>query len=984
MGIHSDERLKISVAQKKAIRLYNKSQVPQVGHKHIRQWFKEGYGTVLPFSTISNILSSKFDHLDQLGSNHDDAKRCRPPKYPDLEIALAECIGRMKAAGIDLTGIVLLNTAHELWPNIPAYRGLPIPALSGGWVEKFKARHRIKLRSLQVEAASTRASKTARNLGPMDLSPTGDGKLGTGVSATHHITDSPSQRTIESIRMRIMAYSQNDIFTMSETELFWRLVPNATQLQELSSQSRIDCKERITVALSCNASGSQRLPPYVVGHYSSPRSFHAPGNDIKSLNCLYSSNRLAWMTVSEWRAWIKWFDGMIDRPVLLILDPHKSHEVACTNLSDMYTLRNTEIIFLPANVSSMSSPFELGIFQNFKALYRKTLLSFISEFYQQGDLEGLLPSPVANVRSFMDFDPRGISQDVQYIDQIDDPQRAINLYTSLYWIQKAWMMDLNQSTITQAWSRSTLMGEVKDTMNDTSPTSAYPMAMILGTESPSASSDMSRSASVISQGVLREISRLTQSIRATTASLDFMGDVTEVLNAEYYIYPAEEVVLENVDDFIELSTAQFFETETDLGDDPIYVIAPVTQRDADRAVKLLLNFEEQRPDSSVRYMQFLAEYKDMISQRSSQPTTQLTSISTVVDPMTLPNSQMVPNSPSNSVGQSSMMLTSPMSQHSPYMNKFTLPQKPRTDSQGSRAGTSISTMSRSNSTSSSTSIGGPPDSLDGRLPSGISAQRNSFSFGSGAMSFPPTSNLLSGSAPSSHQTYNSTGGYYGAMGIGQYGMNQSHVPSYSSNVRGMTSTNSTNMPNNSLFTFNPYSSSQPGGALNNSNSNNSANTNGNAEPSATGVGSNPYGSNLSSGNTFSSLLSAHSTTSSSSTPTGPGSVGNPGSSSSTFPSSNNYFSIYNNANTGTSATATSGSSPGQSRSRGLEPIGTSNNGSSTQPQPQQPSQSQHQQQQVLPSTTEPPQSHSYSPTSNSSYALFNSNSAPVYYPAHAT
>lgn len=984
-------------------------QVPRVGHKHIKQWFKSEYGIELPFSTISNILSSKFDHLDQLGSNHDDAKRCRPPKYPDLEIALAECIGRMKTAGIDLTGVVLLNTAHELWPNIPAYRNLPIPALSGGWVEKFKTRHRIKLRSLQVEAASTRASKTVGSLGALELSPTGDVKISAPAVPTP-IADSLSQRTLESIRLRTMNYSQNDIFTMSETELYWRLVPNANTLREIASQSRRDSNDRVSVALSCNASGTQRLPPYVVGHYGTPRSFQAPGNDMKSINCYYSSNRIAWMTVSEWRTWIKWFDGMMDRPVLLILDPHKAHEVAYHNLSDSYTLRNTEVLFLPPNVSSLHSPLELGIMQNFKAFYRKTLLTFISEFYLQGDLESLLPSPVSLEQEFMDYGTRGsISQGVQYIDQIEDPHIAINLYIALYWIQKSWLMDVSSATINQAWVCSTLVDESKlnDAPESVSPTFTTISMMSHEPQVP-ASTILSRPTAVVSRDVLQEISRLTQLIRAQAGSASFMGSASAVIQPEYYVYPMEEAVMESESDFIELSTAQFYDSEVDPGDEPIYVIAPVSPRDADRAVKLLLNFEEQHPSSSVRYMQLLSEYKDMISQRSSNAGSRQASIASIVEPIpiSMPGTlqpALGTISPNNSVGQHSMLMTSPMAQTSQYLPKYTGSYKRRTDSQGSRAGTSISTsISRKNSSSSTTSIGGAPDTIDSRLPTAGNAQRNSFTFGNSSYTFPPTSNIFSGGgggggpggtgpgSVSHQQTYNPTG-FYGSLGAatGQYGMS-STPQTYSSNVRSMGAPGT--LSNNSLFSFSsPYSAGTntadilnqpppPGG------SSLAHHTYGGGNAAGGG------GTNNSASSNFASLLSSNPI---------PGPPAGSASSAASNSASNQPLPPSGSALNAFSAGAYGGYSTGssvlprnssllESSAQGGDPSQSSQQQQQQQHQQQQQGQSSSQQSQQgqhpgQPSSTQPQPpgaGGSYSP--NSTYTFFNANTAPVYYPAHAS
>lgn len=791
MGIHSDERLKISVAQKKAIRLYYKLQTPPVGHKRIRQWFKDQYGINLPFSTISNILSAKFDHLDQLGSNHDDAKRCRPPKYPDLETALAECIGRMKTAGIDLTGAVLLNTAHELWPNIPAYHNLPIPSLSGGWVEKFKTRHRIKLRSLQVEAASTRARRSTNAAAA----------AAAGRSPPSSSEDSISMRVLENIRARTTHYSQNDIFTMTETHLFWRLAPNMNTLREWSTNMpRFGNKERVTVALACNASGTQRLPPYVVGQYSSPRAFQAPGSDIKSLNCVYSSNYIGWMTVTEWRAWIKWFDSLMDRRVLLIIDPHHAHETGVYNLSDTCTLQNTEIVLLPAYCASLHNPLELGILQNFKALYRKTFLSFISEFYMQGDLEGLLPSPVVSDQDFLNFNEKDVPEGIRYIDQIENPQRAINLYMAIYWIQKAWLMDMNPSTIVQAWIRANVLDDSKipHGPDNISPTFS---AISMPSGSPiQASEVLSRPAAAVSMNTLQDINRLAQFIRTQPMAQEFMGSNLDTMPPEYYIYPHEETICENVEDFILLATAQFYDppqTEPAAADDPVFVVAPVSQYDADRAIKLLLNFEEQQPNLSMQSMQFLSDYKRAVAQRTSQPhlhTNSLSqqqqqprstsSIASLLDPISLPN--LSPLTPTNAA----MIMTaaSPSAPGGPATSPYnTMPKFPpynqhqHRQSMDSTAGrssisTAPSSYSRANSASSTTSLG-----------------NNNNNGGNGNNGI---NDLLLPSNDTTASRSNNTGAPFGGLGFGQpmnspY-QNQSAAGYYTGSGSAYTSYTNTN------------------------------------------------------------------------------------------------------------------------------------------------------------------------------------------------
>lgn len=672
MAAHTEERLKISVAQKKDIRQYYKVQSPRVGHKHIREWFYDKYGIQLPFSTISNILSPKFDHLDQLSSNRDEAKRCRPPKYPDLEIALTECISRMKAFGMELTGAVLLKTAHELWPNIPAYRGQPVPSLSGGWVEKFKTRHKIKLRSLQSKSPSTR--------GKLEL----DSPL-IPVTPDPEANDVNPQNDLDSIRSQTRNYSRDDIFSATEIELNWNLPPNSAKLRELSLLSRSENKSRITIALACNASGTHRLPPWIVGHYNTPRAFSVPGNDFHSINCMYSSNSIAWMTVAEWRNWIKWFDTTIDRRVLLILNPHRGHEIAYSTLADTMSLQNTEIVFLPDSSSPINQPMELGLVQSFKALYRKSYLTFISEFYLQHPLQPLLPKPILTESQelFTTANQDAINNGVRNFDQAVDPYLAVNLYIAAYWIQKAWLEELDSTQVSQAWTRSTLLG-----MSDT-------LAMFNTSSSPTL-------ADLINPGIIREGDRLADLIRNYPASLSFMGNNNEALPSDYYFYPPEELVLESSEDFIELCTAQFHESDMELTDMPIYVVPPTTSSDAQKAIKLLISFEEQYSQSNMRYLQFLTEYKEQLLHRSLQKANSHGGVSPITA-RRISQSSLAPVSPTNTIGmRNQLSVASATSMAIPQTPVSSMSSHKRSaSSQDSRPGRNNSlTLSRNNSNSS--------------------------------------------------------------------------------------------------------------------------------------------------------------------------------------------------------------------------------------------------------------------------------------------
>lgn len=72
------------------------------------------------------------------------------------------------------------------------------------------------------------------------------------------------------------------------------------------------------------------------------------------------------MTLKIFYEWLKWFDGRINRKVLLILDNCSAHGKA----ESLPPLTNTEVLYLPPNMTSKIQPMDAGIIRSFKARYR--------------------------------------------------------------------------------------------------------------------------------------------------------------------------------------------------------------------------------------------------------------------------------------------------------------------------------------------------------------------------------------------------------------------------------------------------------------------------------------------------------------------------------------------------------------------------------------------------------------------------------------
>jgi hypothetical protein len=60
-------------------------------YRELRAWFEQRYGRSVAASSVSEILSSRYDHLDQSNFQR-SAKRQRVEKWPELELALIQWV----------------------------------------------------------------------------------------------------------------------------------------------------------------------------------------------------------------------------------------------------------------------------------------------------------------------------------------------------------------------------------------------------------------------------------------------------------------------------------------------------------------------------------------------------------------------------------------------------------------------------------------------------------------------------------------------------------------------------------------------------------------------------------------------------------------------------------------------------------------------------------------------------------------------------
>ncbi len=136
-------------------------------------------------------------------------------------------------------------------------------------------------------------------------------------------------------------------------------------------------KDRLTLVLATNASGTIRIPPLIIGKSINPVCFHANGWGPLP----YRAQQNSWMTTTICRDWylnvfIPEVQHFIDKKemVYLILDNCSSHPIDLDETTPF-----VKCIFLPPNCTAIFQPLDMGIIESVKRRYRHILMSRLAE-----------------------------------------------------------------------------------------------------------------------------------------------------------------------------------------------------------------------------------------------------------------------------------------------------------------------------------------------------------------------------------------------------------------------------------------------------------------------------------------------------------------------------------------------------------------------------------------------------------------------------
>jgi hypothetical protein len=226
-----------------------------------------------------------------------------------------------------ITGDLLILKAREFWDKLPCYAGKEPPKFSNGWLAGFKSRYGIKERRRHGEGASAQV-------------------------------DDNSEQIMAEIRKEAEEYGPDLTYNMDESGYYWKMKPDRS-LSTFEAKGTKKAKARITANFCCNASGTDKLPPWFIGTAKRPNCFKAENLwELDPLGAVWRSNKSAWMTHYIMKEWLKWFDNRMkcqNKKVLLLMDNFSAHELAVEQMMEKGELTHTKVSISLYLVTSANS-----------------------------------------------------------------------------------------------------------------------------------------------------------------------------------------------------------------------------------------------------------------------------------------------------------------------------------------------------------------------------------------------------------------------------------------------------------------------------------------------------------------------------------------------------------------------------------------------------------------------------------------------------
>ncbi|GFY13006.1 tigger transposable element-derived protein 6 [Trichonephila clavipes] len=216
----------------------------------------------IPLSSLSPILKNKEKIF--CASSSRVRKRVSKGTFPRLEQCLVSRIGQCRGQNIPMGGSLLKEKAKAFAKEL----GIQFSA-SEGWLTNFKKRNGIVFKKMCGKSSC------------VDIN-----------------VCSMWQNSLSDL---IKEYEPRNIFNTDETGLFFKCLPEKTfTIKKEKCHGGKHSKERLTILLTVNMDGSEKITPLVIGKSAKPRCFKG----TNSFPTKYRSNKKSWMTTELFNEWL--------------------------------------------------------------------------------------------------------------------------------------------------------------------------------------------------------------------------------------------------------------------------------------------------------------------------------------------------------------------------------------------------------------------------------------------------------------------------------------------------------------------------------------------------------------------------------------------------------------------------------------------------------------------------------------------------------
>ncbi|KAF7235332.1 Tigger transposable element-derived protein 1 [Varanus komodoensis] len=186
--------------------------------------------------------------------------------------------------------------------------------------------------------------------------------------------------------VRAEGYVAQQVFTCDETGLFWKKMPNRTDItqEEKALPGHKPMKDRLTLLLCANASADLKIKPLLVYHSQTPRAFKEQNVNKARLPVMWRANARAWVTRQLFMEWLhevfaptvkKYLsDNQLPERCLLLMDSAPAHPPALVDEMDA-ECDFIKVRFLPPSTTPLLQPMDQRVICSFKKLYTKALFT---------------------------------------------------------------------------------------------------------------------------------------------------------------------------------------------------------------------------------------------------------------------------------------------------------------------------------------------------------------------------------------------------------------------------------------------------------------------------------------------------------------------------------------------------------------------------------------------------------------------------------